>query len=55
MTIKKLNHKEEKLQIEELITELDKIESIEFKELYNITINCLFYTNISEIKQRYYL
>ena len=55
MTIKKLNHKEEKLQIEELITELDKIESIEFKELYNITINCLFYPNISEIKQRFYL
>lgn len=55
ITIQKLNHKETKLHIEELMTELNNIESIENKELYKITIDRLFSKNISEIKQRFYL
>ena len=55
MTIQKLNHKETKIHIEELMTELNNIESIENKELYKITIDRLFSPNLSEIKQRFYL
>ena len=55
MTIQKINLKETKLQMEELITELNRIESIENKELYKITKETLLSPNISEIKERFYL
>jgi len=55
MTIQKLNHKESKAQIEELIDELNHIESIETKELYKIAVDKLFSANIDEIKQRFYI
>ena len=55
MTIQKINYKETKLQIEELIIELNRIESLEYKEIYKITIETLLSPNISEIKERFYL
>ena len=55
MTIQKLNHKDTKAQIEELIDELNHIESIETKELYKIAVDKLFSSNTYEIKQRFYI
>ena len=54
-TINKINNKETKYQIEELIIELKNIESIEKKELYKYIVDKLMSKDLSEIKQRFYL
>ncbi len=54
-TINKINNKETKIQIEELIMELNNIKSLSHRELYKASVDILLSENISEIKQRFYL